>query len=164
MTSVADILKREAPTIQTPLKTVQLDGQVVLKIVQHCNKAHPQLVTGQLLGLDVGATLEVTDSFPFPVRVDRGPASRRFAWPLMRPGILPGRPPSCQGALPPACVVPTSLTMQHSHACAARPLGSFPPPPPPSVAPAPVQACTLRAPSLPPPLTHTRAHCARRPR
>jgi hypothetical protein len=67
MTSVADILKREAPA-QTPLKFVQLDGQVVLKIVQHCSRALPQLVTGQLLGLDVGATLEVTDSFPFPVR------------------------------------------------------------------------------------------------
>ena len=50
-----------------PLKTVQLDGQVVLKIMQHCNEALPQLVTGQLLGLDVGLTLEVTDCFAFPV-------------------------------------------------------------------------------------------------
>lgn len=50
------------------VKAVQLDGQVVLKIVQHCNDSLPQLVTGQLLGLDVGHTLEVTDSFPFPVR------------------------------------------------------------------------------------------------
>lgn len=50
-----------------PLKTVQLDGQVVLKIMQHCNEYLPQLVTGQLLGLDVGLTLEVTDCFAFPV-------------------------------------------------------------------------------------------------
>jgi hypothetical protein len=53
---------------ETVLKTVQLDGQVVLKIVKHCTDAAPQLVTGQLLGLDVGQTLEVTDCFPFPVR------------------------------------------------------------------------------------------------
>ena len=49
------------------LKTVQLDGQVILKIMQHCNESLPQLVTGQLLGLDVGHTLEVTDCFAFPV-------------------------------------------------------------------------------------------------
>ncbi len=30
------------------LKTVQLDGQVVLKIMQHCNESLPQLVTGQV--------------------------------------------------------------------------------------------------------------------
>ena len=50
------------------LKSVALDGQVILKIMQHCNEALPQLVTGQLLGLDVGHTLEVTDCFAFPVR------------------------------------------------------------------------------------------------
>lgn len=50
------------------VKAVQLDGQAVLKIVQHCNDSLPQLVTGQLLGLDVGHLLEVTDCFAFPVR------------------------------------------------------------------------------------------------
>ena len=63
---------KQAPRESTPLKTVQLDGQVVLKIMQHCNKALPQLVTGQLLGLDVGQTLEVTDCFPFPVSAAGG--------------------------------------------------------------------------------------------
>lgn len=53
------------------LKTVQLEGHVVLKIIKHCREFMPALVTGQLLGLDVGQTLEVTDSFPFP---SRGPA------------------------------------------------------------------------------------------
>lgn len=74
--SVADLLKRlDAPAAkETQVRTVQLDAQVVLKIVQHCNKALPQLVTGQLLGLDVGQTLEVTDCFPFPVS-SRGPPS-----------------------------------------------------------------------------------------
>ena len=51
------------------LKTVQLEGHVVLKIIKHCRESMPALVTGQLLGLDVGQTLEVTDSFPFPVAV-----------------------------------------------------------------------------------------------
>jgi translation initiation factor 3 subunit H len=46
--------------------TVELDGQVVLKIVKHCQQALPAFVTGQLLGLDIGRSLEVTNSFPFP--------------------------------------------------------------------------------------------------
>ncbi|KAJ9507848.1 hypothetical protein QJQ45_021225, partial [Haematococcus lacustris] len=48
------------------LKYVELSGQVVMKVLQHCNDASPQVTTGQLLGLDVGSTLEVTDCFPFP--------------------------------------------------------------------------------------------------
>ena len=40
--------------------------QVVLKIIQHCQEALPAFVTGQLLGLDIGRTLEVTNCFPFP--------------------------------------------------------------------------------------------------
>lgn len=51
------------------LQTVQLEGHVVLKILKHCRECAPALVTGQLLGLDVGQTLEVTDSFPFPVMI-----------------------------------------------------------------------------------------------
>ena len=42
--------------------------QVVLKIIKHCKEFSPALVTGQLLGLDVGSVLEVTNCFPFPVR------------------------------------------------------------------------------------------------
>mmetsp|Transcript_15706 Transcript_15706/g.43938 ORF Transcript_15706/g.43938 Transcript_15706/m.43938 type:complete len:341 (-) Transcript_15706:202-1224(-) len=55
--------KRE---VETPLRQVQVEGQVILKIVEHCKGAFPNLVTGQLLGLDIGQTLEVTDCFPFP--------------------------------------------------------------------------------------------------
>uniref|UniRef100_A0A7S0X132 Eukaryotic translation initiation factor 3 subunit H n=1 Tax=Chlamydomonas leiostraca TaxID=1034604 RepID=A0A7S0X132_9CHLO len=51
------------------VKQVEINGQTILKILQHCNEALPQLVTGQLLGLDVGQTLEVTDCFPFPASV-----------------------------------------------------------------------------------------------
>jgi len=45
---------------------VEIDGLAVLKIVKHCKEHLPQLVTGQLLGLDFGCTLEVTNCFPFP--------------------------------------------------------------------------------------------------
>ena len=51
-----------------PLRTVQIEGHVLLKILKHCAECSPALVTGQLLGLDVGTTLEVTEAFPFPVR------------------------------------------------------------------------------------------------
>eukprot|EP00218_Dolichomastix_sp_CCMP3274_P013735 CAMPEP_0170143702 /NCGR_PEP_ID=MMETSP0033_2-20121228/12600_1 /TAXON_ID=195969 /ORGANISM="Dolichomastix tenuilepis, Strain CCMP3274" /LENGTH=337 /DNA_ID=CAMNT_0010380169 /DNA_START=10 /DNA_END=1023 /DNA_ORIENTATION=+ len=52
----------------TPLKTVQIDGSVLLRIVKHCKECVPNLVTGQLLGLDIGSTLEVTSCFPFMSR------------------------------------------------------------------------------------------------
>ena len=68
-----DYIPEEDPT----LDVVQLDGlvinsihkptsQVVLKIIKHCKENLPELVTGQLLGLDVGKTLEVTNCFPYP--------------------------------------------------------------------------------------------------
>ncbi|KAL9297411.1 hypothetical protein ACSQ67_023307 [Phaseolus vulgaris] len=38
---------------------------VILKIIKHCKDHSPSLVTGQLLGLDVGSVLEVTNCFPF---------------------------------------------------------------------------------------------------
>jgi hypothetical protein len=65
------------PKVVKPLQTVQLDGQAVLKIVKHCTECQPSLVTGQLLGLDVDTTLEITDCFPFPVRSCAHPCARR---------------------------------------------------------------------------------------
>lgn len=44
---------------------VCLSGLVALKIIKHCKENMPELVTGQLLGLDNATTLEVTNSFPF---------------------------------------------------------------------------------------------------
>ena len=59
------------------MRTVQLEGQVVLKIAKHCRESDAAaMVTGQLLGLDVGPTLEVTDCFPYPVRRRRRPSVR----------------------------------------------------------------------------------------
>ncbi|KAL7124328.1 hypothetical protein ABFS83_14G041100 [Erythranthe nasuta] len=51
-----------------PLRVVQIEGLVILKIIKHCKEFSPALVTGQLLGLDVGSALEVTNCFPFPIR------------------------------------------------------------------------------------------------
>jgi len=51
------------------LHLVEIDGLVVLKIIKHCRENLPELVTGQLLGLDVKTTLEVTDCFPFPTKI-----------------------------------------------------------------------------------------------
>lgn len=39
--------------------------QAVLKIIKHSRESLPTLVTGQLLGLDMDGTLEVTNCFPF---------------------------------------------------------------------------------------------------
>jgi len=51
------------------LTVVQLDGLVILKILKHCKENLPDLVTGQLLGLDSATSLEVTNCFPFPSKV-----------------------------------------------------------------------------------------------
>jgi len=48
------------------LATVELEALVVMKIIKHCHENLPQLVTGQLLGLDIKNTLQVTDCVPFP--------------------------------------------------------------------------------------------------
>uniref|UniRef100_A0A5B6Z2K4 Putative eukaryotic translation initiation factor 3 subunit H n=1 Tax=Davidia involucrata TaxID=16924 RepID=A0A5B6Z2K4_DAVIN len=54
--------------VASPLRVVQIEGLVILKIIKHCKEFSPALVTGQLLGLDVGSVLEVTSCFPFPIR------------------------------------------------------------------------------------------------
>jgi len=50
----------------TTLDCIEVDGLVVLKIIKHTKENLPQLVTGQLLGLDIKTTLQVTDCVPFP--------------------------------------------------------------------------------------------------
>src|SRR3712207_265269 len=39
--------------------------QALLKLSQHCNENSPDMVTGQLLGLNVNGILEVTNCYPF---------------------------------------------------------------------------------------------------
>lgn len=38
-----------------------------MKIIKHCSQTFPTAATGSLVGMDVEGTLEVTNSFPFPV-------------------------------------------------------------------------------------------------
>ncbi|EFR03662.1 eukaryotic translation initiation factor 3 subunit H [Nannizzia gypsea CBS 118893] len=57
-----------------PLKTVQVDALVVMKIIKHCTQTFPTTATGSLVGMDVKGNLEVTNSFPFPI-VDLPPDS-----------------------------------------------------------------------------------------
>ncbi|KAL5341802.1 hypothetical protein BJX70DRAFT_357956 [Aspergillus crustosus] len=52
---------------QTPLTTVKVEALVVLKIIKHCSQTFPTTATGSIVGLDVGGTLEITNTFPFPV-------------------------------------------------------------------------------------------------
>merc|ERR1712216_1059426 len=65
-------VKEEAEEVTEKLSCVEIDGLAVLKIVKHCKEYLPQLVTGQLLGLDFDNTLEVTNCFPFPTRATDG--------------------------------------------------------------------------------------------
>lgn len=48
------------------VKEVHIDGLVLMKMIKHCRESLPTYVSGSLLGLDVRATLEVTNAFPFP--------------------------------------------------------------------------------------------------
>ncbi|DAA75730.1 TPA_exp: Eukaryotic translation initiation factor 3 subunit H [Trichophyton benhamiae CBS 112371] len=57
-----------------PLKAVQVDALVVMKIIKHCTQTFPTTATGSLVGMDVKGTLEITNCFPFPV-VDLPPDS-----------------------------------------------------------------------------------------
>ena len=41
--------------------------KVVMKIIKHCSSKFPTTATGSLVGLDVNGTLEVTNTFAFPV-------------------------------------------------------------------------------------------------
>ncbi|MCJ1252439.1 hypothetical protein MMC24_000245 [Lignoscripta atroalba] len=57
---MADILK------EVPLKAVQVEALVVMKVIKHCSQTFPTTATGFLVGMDVQGTLQVTNSFPFP--------------------------------------------------------------------------------------------------
>lgn len=51
-----------------PITHVQIDALVFLQIMKHCRQHAPHPVTGQLLGLDVDDTLQVTHSFGYVQR------------------------------------------------------------------------------------------------
>eukprot|EP01116_Phalansterium_solitarium_P003352 TRINITY_DN14170_c0_g1_i1.p1 TRINITY_DN14170_c0_g1~~TRINITY_DN14170_c0_g1_i1.p1 ORF type:complete len:331 (-),score=93.40 TRINITY_DN14170_c0_g1_i1:92-1084(-) len=75
------------------IDVVELDGLVVLKIIQHSQDHLPELVTGQLLGLDRDdgntSVLEVTSSFPYPSRSsdleeEAGEGGETYQYDMMR--------------------------------------------------------------------------------
>ncbi|KAJ2741943.1 hypothetical protein GGI20_004831 [Coemansia sp. BCRC 34301] len=51
------------------LKVVRVDPLAVLKIVKHARESHPTSVNGQLLGLEIGGVLEVTNAFAVPTQL-----------------------------------------------------------------------------------------------
>lgn len=69
--SFAAMATSERKEATVKLQSVQMDGLVLLRIARHCRESAPTLVTGQLLGLDVDSTLEVSGSFPFPNTASR---------------------------------------------------------------------------------------------
>ena len=50
-----------------PLKAVQLEALVVMKVIKHCATRFPTTATGSLVGMDVDGLLEITNTFPFPI-------------------------------------------------------------------------------------------------
>ncbi|KAJ5957558.1 hypothetical protein N7501_011837, partial [Penicillium viridicatum] len=53
--------------IPAPLAAVQVEALVVMKIIKHCSQTFPSTATGAIVGMDVDGTLEITNTFPFPV-------------------------------------------------------------------------------------------------
>ncbi|KAF2019026.1 eukaryotic translation initiation factor 3 subunit H [Aaosphaeria arxii CBS 175.79] len=51
---------------ETPLKAVQIEALVVMKIIKHSSQSFPTTATGFLVGMEASGTLQVTNSFPFP--------------------------------------------------------------------------------------------------
>ncbi|KAJ9636605.1 uncharacterized protein PV06_10101 [Exophiala oligosperma] len=68
--------KMAAPTEkETPLKAVQLEALVVMKVIKHCASRFPTVATGFLTGMESTGNLEITNCFPFPV-VDLPPEAQ----------------------------------------------------------------------------------------
>ncbi|KAF2145365.1 uncharacterized protein K452DRAFT_264328 [Aplosporella prunicola CBS 121167] len=57
---MADVLK------ESPLRAVQVEALVLMKIIKHCSQTFPTTATGSLVGMDVNGVLEITNSFAFP--------------------------------------------------------------------------------------------------
>lgn len=70
----------------------------MLKIIKHCRENLPELVTGQLLGLDVNSTLEVTNSFPFPQREEEASVDEAESGAKYSLGTHTSAPPLSQSA------------------------------------------------------------------
>lgn len=56
-------------TPESPLREVQVEALVVMRIVKHSTTAFPTTATGCLVGMDIGSQLQVTNCFPYPAAV-----------------------------------------------------------------------------------------------
>ncbi|KAF2706576.1 hypothetical protein K504DRAFT_385686 [Pleomassaria siparia CBS 279.74] len=54
------------PLKNSPIKAVQVEALVLLKIIKHSSTTFPTPATGSLVGMDVNGTLEITNTFSFP--------------------------------------------------------------------------------------------------
>lgn len=52
------------------LRVVEVDSLVLIKVLKHCKDNYPTAVNGQLLGMDTGDVLEVSNCFPLPQKRD----------------------------------------------------------------------------------------------
>ncbi|KAF7659551.1 hypothetical protein LDENG_00296780 [Lucifuga dentata] len=62
------VMASSAGTLDSPVKQIQIEGLVVLKIIKHYQEEGQgsEVVQGVLLGLVVDDRLEITNCFPFP--------------------------------------------------------------------------------------------------
>lgn len=63
---------------------VEIEGVALLQIVKHCHESQTGSVAGSLLGLDSGAVLEVTNSFPSPPSSERKKESDEYQLEMMK--------------------------------------------------------------------------------
>ncbi|KAA8495525.1 Eukaryotic translation initiation factor 3 subunit H [Porphyridium purpureum] len=45
---------------------IELDALAVMKIIKHCQETYPLTVAGQLLGMEMGTALQITNCYSFP--------------------------------------------------------------------------------------------------
>ncbi|KAF2266821.1 hypothetical protein CC78DRAFT_614637 [Lojkania enalia] len=50
----------------SPLRAVQIEALVVMKIIKNSAQFFPTIATGSLVGMEVNGVLQITNSFPFP--------------------------------------------------------------------------------------------------
>ncbi|TLD30641.1 hypothetical protein PspLS_02174 [Pyricularia sp. CBS 133598] len=51
---------------ESPIKSVQVEALVVMKIAKHCSSSFPTIATGSIVGMDNDTLVEVTNSLNFP--------------------------------------------------------------------------------------------------
>ncbi|KAI5370538.1 putative eukaryotic translation initiation factor 3 subunit H, MPN domain-containing protein [Septoria linicola] len=59
----------------SPIKEVQIEALVAMRIIKHATSTFPTPSTGFLLGLDINHQVQVTNSFPFPAAAPEASAA-----------------------------------------------------------------------------------------